>query len=86
MKSRAHLKKTSDAAAEPYPSTRGLSDSAKNFQQRALPSTISPNDADHFALLHLERYFFEGPELFLRFCLGSFPSQNPTPQRARPGK
>ena len=50
-----------DAAADHGPAGGRLGDPAEDFEQRALAGAVAADDADHFALGHLERHVLQSP-------------------------
>src|ERR1700687_2672274 len=82
MKAGPYLKQTGHATVQRYGSVRRMGDLGKNPKERAFPSPVSPDDADHFARLDVERHILQSPnQLGLRYPT----RQMPTPAQGRCG-
>src|ERR1700743_2767352 len=65
MKSCADFEKTGDAPVDPDSPLAGNGDPAEEFQKRAFAGAVFAKDADHIALLDLERNVFQRPKVDL---------------------
>src|SRR5437867_1917583 len=73
MKAGAHLQEARDPTAQRHATLGRLGDAAQDFEQRALAGAVATDDADDFALLHLEAYILERPELLDLVALHDLP-------------
>src|SRR5262249_21354841 len=73
METSADLQQARDPTAQQNPAFRRLSNTAEDLEQRTFAGSISPNDADDLALLHLEAHILECPELLHSVALNNLP-------------
>ena len=64
VKTRADFQQRADPPVNVGVAGGRLGDARENFQQRAFARAVATDDAEHFAVLDLERYVFERPEGF----------------------
>src|SRR5713226_6989986 len=63
MKSRTHLKQTSDPPAQLNVTFSGVSDARKNLEQSAFSRPIAANDRDHFTFFNVKINVAQGPKI-----------------------
>src|SRR5262245_25989535 len=74
MKPGADLQQARDPSAQRQASLGWLGDTAQDVEQRALAGAVAADDADDFALLHLEAHILERPELLDLVALHDLPA------------
>src|SRR5262245_4580078 len=74
MKSGTDLEETTHSSAQPDLSTRRFGDATEDLEQGARTRAISPNDADHLALLDFEADVLERPDLLNFITLHDLPA------------
>ena len=71
MEASANLQQGGDAATDFYTSGGGGGDATEELQQGALACTVLTDDANDIALLHLEIYVFQSPDIVATALLGA---------------
>ena len=66
MKPRPDLEQRRDTTPNPRLARSRLGNPAQNFQERALPRPVPPNQPDHLPRLNIERNIAQSPEFVSR--------------------